>query len=220
MIKIKCKYCNIDESETRIINSPKYGNVCRKHYLQLSKHGKIINKTIYDKNEYEIHGDYTIIYTYDKQGNRLYDKNVIIDTCKLNMVKDYRIGATKTYPRIQIGNKRMFLHNYLFPELGMIDHINRNKYDDRECNLRRTDYRNNAYNVDKGLYKGVKQVPSGRYQASIMVNYKSIYLGTFDTKEEALYNRYLADLKYCPDTRDKKYDKEKQKIFDKFKFNY
>ena len=42
---MKCEYCGKSENETRIIKS-KFGILCRKHYLQMYKHGKIMDKTI------------------------------------------------------------------------------------------------------------------------------------------------------------------------------
>lgn len=30
---MECSYCGISDKETRIINSKKYGILCRKHYL-------------------------------------------------------------------------------------------------------------------------------------------------------------------------------------------
>ena len=71
----------------------------------------------------------------------------------------------------------------------------------------------NAENIDRGLYVGITKVPSGNYQASITVNYESIYLGTFNTKDEALFARYNAEIKYFGDNRVKDYDDVKVKIF-------
>jgi hypothetical protein len=213
---MKCEYCGIDDSITKIINS-KWGFLCRKHYLQKYKHGDFTKVTIYDDNSYEVINNYVKIELYNIDGEVI--NYAYIDLDNLNKIVGHRIGITTGgYARIQIGNKRMFLHNYLFPELEMIDHINRNKLDNRRKNLRPIDKQNNAYNIDKGLYKGVRRVPSGRWVVNICVNYKTIYLGIFDTKEEALYHRYLADLQYCKDTRDKKYDDEKFKIFKENKF--
>ena len=50
---MKCEYCGKSENETKIIKS-KFGILCKKHYLQMYRHGKIIDKTIYDDNRYEI----------------------------------------------------------------------------------------------------------------------------------------------------------------------
>lgn len=44
--------------------------------------------------------------------------------------------------------------------------------------------------------KGIWKTPNGRYRASITVNYKTVYLGTFDTYEEALKVRLQAEKQY------------------------
>ena len=137
----------------------------------------------------------------------------LIDIDDLDKVKDYRIGLSGGgYARITVDGKRMFLHNYLV-DYDMVDHINRNKLDNRKCNLRPTDKSKNAINIDRGLYNGIRKVPSGNFQAFITVDYDTIYLGTFNTKEEALFSRYNAEVLYFGDNRVKDYDEIKFKIF-------
>ena len=208
-----CEHCGISENETRIVSS-KFGILCRKHFLQMYRHGKFLH-TIYDSNRYEIIDDYVRVYMYDKEGNEC--GYTLIDLEDLDKVRGHKIGMYHDYARISLDGKRMFLHKYLVP-YDMIDHINRDKLDNRKSNLRPTNKSGNAINIDRGIYTGVRQAPSGRYQAMICVNYKSIYLGTFDTKEEALYNRYLAEIKYFGDNRVKDYDDAKFKIFRDNKF--
>ena len=180
----------------------------------MSRHGKFLH-TRYDNNRYEIIGDYVKVYMYNNEGNE--DGFTLIDLDDLEKVRGHKIGRYGEYARISLDGDRMFLHKYLV-DYDMIDHINRDKLDNRKCNLRPTNKSGNAINIDRGMYTGVHQVPSGRYQAMICVNYKSIYLGTFDTKEEALYTRYLAEVKYFGDNRVKDYDDEKFKIFRDNKF--
>ena len=183
--------------------------LCGKHYLQMSRHGKFLH-TIYDSNRYEIIDDYVRIYMYDKEGNEC--GYTLIDLEDLDKVKGHKIGRYGDYARISLNGDREFLHKYLV-DYDMVDHINRNKLDNRKFNLRPTNKSKNAVNVDRGMYTGVWKVPSGRYQAIITVNYKRIYLGTFDTRDEALYQRYLAEIKYFGDNRVKDYDEIKLKIF-------
>lgn len=204
-----CEFCGKSEEDTRIIKS-KFGTLCRKHYLQMYKHGEI-KRTIYDNNRYEFNDDEVKIYMYDKEGNEI--GFTLIDLEDFDKVKDYKIGiATGGYARISIDGNRILLHNYLV-DYDMVDHINRNKLDNRKSNLRLTDKSKNAENIDRGLYVGISKVPSGNYQASITVNYEPIYLGTFDTKDEALFARYNAEIKYFGDNRVKDYDDVKVKIF-------
>lgn len=70
-----------------------------------------------------------------------------------------------------------------------IDHINRNKLDNRISNLRSVSKSQNAMNmnIEKG-YSFCKR--SNRFIAAIMINYKKIHLGTFKTETDAR-NCYL-----------------------------
>jgi len=43
---------------------------------------------------------------------------------------------------------------------------------------------------------GVKMVKSGKYQASMTLNYKPIYLGSYDTEQEAINARLAGERKY------------------------
>lgn len=64
-----------------------------------------------------------------------------------------------------------------------VDHINGDGLDNRKNNLRIVSHAKNMLNR-QGIH-GIKKVPSGKYQACIGINYKGIYLGTFNTYEEA-----------------------------------
>ncbi len=83
----------------------------------------------------------------------------------------------------------------------IVDHINRNKLDNRKCNLRITNQRVNAINSklpsnNTSGHKGVRLNKHGSWVASITVNKKHIYIGSFRTKEEAVKARELAEEKY------------------------
>lgn len=71
----------------------------------------------------------------------------------------------------------------------MIDHINGIKTDNRLINLQEVTTKENAENRSvtwaKSGYRGVVPAPNGRWKAQIGHNKKTIYLGTYDTKEEA-----------------------------------
>ena len=71
----------------------------------------------------------------------------------------------------------------------LIDHIDRNKTNDRWCNLREADYSQNAMNkASKPGLSGVRGVTlrsSGRFSARIKVRQRELYLGSFDTLEDA-----------------------------------
>ena len=68
----------------------------------------------------------------------------------------------------------------------VIDHINRDTFDNRVSNLRIVSHQQNMFNRNaKGYSKN-----GNKYQVKIRINGKDIYLGTYDTRELA-YNAYL-----------------------------
>lgn len=77
-----------------------------------------------------------------------------------------------------------------WPE-GLIDHINRNPSDNRIANLRVATYRQNFRNVPVSARSstGVKGVSphskSGKYRAAIRIEGKRLWLGLFNTIDEA-----------------------------------
>ena len=100
--------------------------------------------------------------------------------------------------------KAIFVHRlvaYAFLPLSdkkEIDHINRIKTDNRVENLRWVDRSVNARNVAKNpncssKYIGVHLSKSNKWKSSIHVNKKVIYLGRFETEEEAglAYDNYI-----------------------------
>lgn len=102
-----------------------------------------------------------------------------------------------------------------------IDHKNLVRYDCRKSNLRRATDSQNGKNKDlKHLSStgivGVKQEPSGKYVATITVDYKTMRLGLFDTIEEAAEARCEAEIKYF---KEFKFDQYAEKIDESLIFN-
>lgn len=84
----------------------------------------------------------------------------------------------------------------------IIDHINRNKLDNRKINLRIADKRINTINRDlqpnnttgyKGVYCDRRY---GTWNARVTVLEKTIHLGTYKTKEEAIKARIEGEKRY------------------------
>ena len=101
------------------------------------------------------------------------------------------------YMQIRILNKKYMAHRLAwlycygkFPQ-NIIDHINRNKSDNRIKNLREATYSENQQNTDKKSnnksgYKGVAyEKVAKKWRSQISVNGKRIHIGYFNTKEEA-----------------------------------
>ena len=101
------------------------------------------------------------------------------------------------YKCVNVDKKRYQQHRIIWmyvygedPGLLYIDHIDRNKLNNSLDNLRLAskalNKHNSTHNKNNKLHtKGVRKLPSGRFNANIVVDYKQIGLGTFNTLEEA-----------------------------------
>lgn len=109
--------------------------------------------------------------------------------------KDYKWHVHKGYAAFTRGSgkeaQRLYLHRILMdaPKGQVIDHINGDKLDNRQENLRPATVSQNGANVGKlstnksGLKGVVKH--GNRFRAYIHKNRRTKYLGTFGSAEEA-----------------------------------
>ena len=131
---------------------------------------------------------YDLFYVFDYKDGMLFRKN---NRKQKNGGKD-----KEGYLTIGLYGKNYFMHRliYLFfhgylPEI--VDHIDGNRANNRIENLRPANSSTNAYNskLNKNNTSGIKGVAwhkaSRKWKASININKKHLYLGTYDTKEEA-----------------------------------
>ena len=115
-----------------------------------------------------------------------------------------RVGSIdgKGYLHVSIFKKLYRLHRLVFLHLygeipKYVDHINRDKTDNRIENLRPCDCKGNAGNSgvhshNTSGYRGVSlNSKTGKYHAQIKIHGKQTYIGRFDTKIEAAvaYNK-------------------------------
>ena len=127
-----------------------------------------------------------------------------------NNVPDGAISGSlynRGYIMVKINNRRYALHRVIFlwhhgymPE-NEVDHIDRNKVNNKIENLREVSKQCNLRNqglskANKTGIKGVQLKPSGKYEAAIGVDRKRIYLGYFSDITDAAKARYKAEIDY------------------------
>jgi len=126
-------------------------------------------------------------YTYDPETGKIYGisgKEIIS-----RHSDDYILIRNH---RIMKGN--LYAHHYAYysvygnVDFEILDHINRDKTDNRISNLRIVTPQQNRFNTNAKGYSYHKK--NKKYQTCIMVNKKNITLGYFNTEEEAR-NVYL-----------------------------
>ena len=149
------------------------------------------------------------LFTYDREAGVLYwrirDRNTIRHKYVAGPIKGTRDG----YRQVSIKGKMYMEHRIIMmlcfghiPENAEIDHINHVRDDNRLVNLRfvtRSENRKNQ-SVSSKNTSGVTGVcflkARKKYMAQISVGWETIYLGIFETLEEAAAARAEANLKF------------------------
>ncbi|MDR3290879.1 MAG: HNH endonuclease [Methanobrevibacter sp.] len=130
---------------------------------------------------------------------------IILDDNTYNLINGKAginlVGRNKNYPLVMKYYKgKMYQLARLIigcPKDKFVDHINGNSLDNRLNNLRivtRTQNNQNKEHVGCHYNKRAK-----KYTTAIVVNKKRIWLGTFNTREEAISTYKKASLKYFGD---------------------
>lgn len=123
-----CKVKNCD-------NKQHAKGLCMRHYTQVRKHGYILNRTIFDLNEFVDCGDYYEIKLYNNRSQEI--ARAKIDKKYYNQVKNYK-WRLNSYGYIKTNHNTLSLHNLITEGYHKISNyfINGDKTDCRRANLR------------------------------------------------------------------------------------
>lgn len=155
-------------------------------------------------NEYDLSGPYGIGYTSD--GNKFY-----FDLEDYDLIKVYYWQMHCGYLRTKINNtNRPMMHQIISNKYfngGMLDHINGNRADNRKNNLRKATHDENSknhkiYKTNKSGYSGVLY-KNNIWYVYIYYRRKRIDLGKYNSLEEAVEVRKVAERKYFKEFRRK-----------------
>lgn len=149
------------------------------------------------------------LFTYDREAGVLYWRIRAHNKIRHNYVAGSVKGTNDGYRQVSIKGKRYHEHRIIMmlcfghiPENAEIDHINHIRNDNRLVNLRFVTHRGNMRNksVSSKNTSGVTGVcfskAHRKYIAQISVDRENIYLGIFETLEEAAAARAEANLKF------------------------
>lgn len=130
-------------------------------------------------------------------------QKILVDDQSLPVLERYTWHIdSRGYPATNINGRKIRMHKLLLKEAKIVDHINRNKLDNRLENLREATHSQNTLNREaiptkKACpYKGVHKTASGKWQAMIWYKGKNYGLGSYSTPEEAalVYNSKAQEL--------------------------
>lgn len=167
--------------------------------FQKEKVAQMVRMTKKKYNDYRVDGG--LVYVKLTNSNR----EMMCDHEDWERLKDYcwMLGSGG-YAVSRENGKTVFFHARVIDcQNAMVrDHINRNKLDNRKCNLRIVSYQANIINSGKNICNtsGVKGVGyekrRKKWYAKMIFGGKHIWLGYFDDFESAVKARHDAEGKY------------------------
>lgn len=223
--------CSVDGCTT-----PKYGlrfqnsyggYLCNKHRIQFERHGKIYDRTIYDKNKIFINEELNCaeMELYDKYGNVI--ATTLFDIEDIPIVEKYKWSLKRRKKEnytdyVECGGstsvERYMLHRLImgdYEHFNDTDHKNGNGLDNRRCNLRQCSTSQNLLNRTKQIdsllgYKNITYRKSGnKYIVQITILDEKIKIRKqLSTLQEAIdyrdsiYKRFLININLFRNTVD------------------
>ena len=174
--------------------------LCKKCITRYRKNnGHLQTRTKKSPNEIRIFEDYAEFDTYDKNYN--VNGTFKIDLDMVDFVKEHKMHNHWGYACYKDKDKKNInLHKTILnvPETSVVDHINRDRSDNRRSNLREVSVLEN--NLNTGIFvtntsgvKGVSQTKNGYYESYIHKNNHKVCLGQYKTIEEATLARKIGE---------------------------
>jgi hypothetical protein len=161
----------------------------------MDKYGEIFERTIKDFNEIRTRNGYVEIVIYDRQCREVCV--ALVDSDLIEQVKRLKWGLDgRGYVHSKTGGSYRKLHQLVLPKRDgfVIDHINRDKLDNRRVNLRYLlPYRNCHNRVRKGWHFAKNEK---KWVAYITIKKKRVHLGYFRNEQEAREARKKAEVEF------------------------
>lgn len=173
--------------------------ISEEHGLLIELYNAYLHRTKYTKNEIRVYEDGICeIDVYDSFG--FYKATSIFSIKDLPMVLPYKWYKDNTgYLSTCIDRNKVRFHRLIFPN-ELTDHYDNNKLNNTRENLQQVIHAINTAKITNKSYNpngvtGIYRTRSNTWNASIVVNNKK-YNKNFKTKEDAILQRYIWELKF------------------------
>lgn len=122
---------------------------------------------------------------------------VLVDDADYEWLQQYNWVYRDGYAATKIGHFYTSMHRMILGVMRkdpiFVDHIDNNKLNNQRSNLRRANrfqnQQNRKTNKNNTLPKGIRLLPSGKYNVRIQSFGERKVIGTFDTLEDAVQER-------------------------------
>ena len=198
---IAIKRCSVEGCN----NKHKAKGYCGKHYYQFKKYGEVLERTKYDPNKIVLYDEYAEIIIYNKDCEEV--ARALIDIEDVDKIKNYKWCLSHGYAYNIKSDIR--LHRLIMncTDDKVVDHINRDRLDNRKSNLRICSQQQNSINrgIQSNNNSGVVGVywakSRNKWCAQIMLNKKNIFLGYYEDMNDAIQARKQAEIDYFGEYR-------------------
>ena len=204
-----CTVCGRDITNSNIAYTKQFGTLCSKHMHQLYKYGYFLDKnprTQQDPNDYRIEGDYAIINLYNQKSIKVGEFIIDLEDLERVIQKKWRISfdnhivtgnCTPNNPSTQLS---YIVLNIPVTKGLVIDHIDCNPFNNRKNNLRVCLQSQNCINrsfCSRNKYNGIIGCSWSKdhqaYAPEIRANNQRVHLSYYDTFEEGVFARLIAE---------------------------
>lgn len=199
-----CSVCGKSSDVERVHHSKKLSGVyCNAHYLQIKRNGSVLEYNIKEKNSFIPCDDYTEIVLKDKSGNEVGRAKVDNDDVEKCLRLKWRLAGRGYAMGFVYSNKKqknIKLHIHIFGKKdGLeIDHINRDKLDNRKGNLRFVSHGDNMLNATMRVdnRSGFTGVFYDTKRNKWLAHFRGRYIGRYVMKDDAIAARKKAEKEF------------------------